>query len=384
MRLIGLTRADRGPIADWWWTVDRWTLAAILALMMLGGLLGLAASPAVASRLDLPAFHFVVRQMVFYLPAICVLVGLSMLPAHQVRRLAVLIFAGAFLMMLGTLLFGAEIKGARRWLDLGPISVQPSEFVKPAFTVVIAWLLASRAKIGGLAGMGAALGLYGAVVMVLALQPDFGQIMLLTLVFGGLLFVAGLSWFWIALMGAGSLFGAVMAYQVMPHVATRINNFIDPESGDTYQIDKALEAFGMGGLFGRGPGEGVVKSVLPDAHTDFIFAVAAEEFGVLSGLLIIALFGFIVVRSMTRALESSDSFVQFASFGLCALFALQTFINLAVNVNLMPSKGMTLPFISYGGSSLIALAITMGLLLALTRRRAGQSVPVYRPRESFA
>jgi cell division protein FtsW len=215
------------------------------------------------------------------------------------------------------------------------------------------------------------LGLYGLVAVVLVQQPDFGQLTLITIVFAAIFFLAGLSWFWIAGMAGLVIAGGYSAYRMVPHVASRVDRFLDPASGDTYQIERALEAFRAGGLFGRGPGEGVVKRVLPDAHTDFIFAVAAEEYGVIAGLLILGLFGFIVIRTLLRVQEEHDLFVQLAASGLIVLIGVQSLINIAVNVNLLPAKGMTLPFISYGGSSLIAVALALGMLLALTRRRAG-------------
>ncbi|MGK2742361.1 putative lipid II flippase FtsW [Tepidicaulis sp. LMO-SS28] len=368
--MIRLARTNRTPWSEWWWTVDRWTLVAIAGLIIIGILLSLAASPAVAQRLGLPGFHFVYRHLVFLVPAILVLVGTSMLNVKQVRRLAAIVLAVSLVLMLGTLVLGAEVKGATRWLNIGPFSLQPSEFAKPAFAVLAAWLFSEGAR-GRIPGAAIAFGLYAALAVILALQPDFGQLSLLTLVFAGLFFLSGLSWFWIGVMGGVAAAGSYAAYSLVPHVTSRVDRFLNPESGDTYQIDRALDAFRHGGFFGVGPGEGEVKQILPDAHTDFIFAVAAEEYGVLAGLLIIGLFGFIVLRTLARVREESDLFVQLATTALVVLIGVQALINMAVNVNLMPAKGMTLPFISYGGSSLLAVALTLGMLLALTRRRAG-------------
>lgn len=372
--MIRLARTNRSLIAEWWWTVDKWTLLMLVCLMIVGGVLALAASPAVAMRIHLPPFHFVYKQLAFFVPAIGVMIGVSLLNVRQVRRAAAIVFAVAFVLMALTPLLGQEVKGAHRWLQLGPVGIQPSEFVKPAFIVLVAWLFAEAQRTPGVPGTAIAVALYGMVVAVLAVQPDFGQLMLVTLVFGAMFFMAGLSWGWIGSLAAIAVAGAVTAYSMMPHVASRVDRFLDPESGDTYQIDRALDAVNAGGLFGRGPGEGVVKRILPDAHTDFIFAVAAEEYGVIAGLIIIGLFAFIVMRTLRQAMEEQDLFVQFATCGLVALFGLQALINMSVNVNLMPAKGMTLPFISYGGSSLLALAFAMGMLLALTRRRAGSNV----------
>ncbi|MEQ9153236.1 MAG: putative lipid II flippase FtsW [Parvibaculum sp.] len=372
--MIRLARTNRSLIAEWWWTVDKWTLLMLVCLMIVGGVLALAASPAVAMRIHLPPFYFVYKQLAFFVPAIVVLIGVSLLNVRQVRRAAALVFAVAFVLMALTPVLGQEVKGAHRWLQLGPVGIQPSEFVKPAFIVLVAWLFAEAQRTPGIPGTALAVALYGMVVAVLAVQPDFGQLMLVTLVFGAMFFMAGLSWGWIGSLAAIAVAGAITAYSMMPHVASRVDRFLDPESGDTYQIDRALDAVNAGGLFGRGPGEGVVKRILPDAHTDFIFAVAAEEYGVIAGLIIIGLFATIVMRTLRQAMEEQDLFVQFAACGLVALFGLQALINMSVNVNLMPAKGMTLPFISYGGSSLLALAFAMGMLLALTRRRAGSSV----------
>ncbi len=372
--MIRLARTNRSLIAEWWWTVDKWTLLMLVCLMIVGGVLALAASPAVAMRIHLPPFHFVYKQLAFFIPALGILIGVSLLNVRQVRRAAALVFAVGFVLMALTPLIGQEVKGAHRWLQFGPVGLQPSEFVKPAFIVLVAWLFAEAQRTPGVPGTALAVGLYGMVVAVLAVQPDFGQLMLVTMVFGAMFFMAGLSWGWIGSLAAIAVAGAVTAYSMMPHVASRVDRFLDPESGDTYQIDRALDAVNAGGLFGRGPGEGVVKRILPDAHTDFIFAVAAEEYGVIAGLIIIGLFATIVMRTLRQAMEEQDLFVQFAACGLVALFGLQALINMAVNVNLMPAKGMTLPFISYGGSSLLALAFAMGMLLALTRRRAGSNV----------
>ena len=372
--MIRLARTNRSRVAQWWWTVDKLTLFGLFSLMLIGGVLALAASPAVAMRIHLPPFHFVYRQLFFFMPAVATIIGVSLLDVRQVRRLAALVFVTAFTLMVLTLLIGPEVKGAHRWLQIGPLAIQPSEFVKPSFVVLAAWMFAEAQRTPGFPGTLIALALYGMVVSVLALQPDFGQLMLVTLVFGAVFFMAGLSWRWIGSLAAIALIGAVAAYTLSPHVTSRVDRFLNPESGDTYQIDRALDAFHTGGIFGRGPGEGEVKRILPDAHTDFIFAVAAEEFGIIAGLIIIGMFSFIVLRTLRRAMNEQDLFIQFASCGLVALFGLQALINMAVNVNLMPAKGMTLPFISYGGSSLIALGLTMGMLLALTRRRAGSQV----------
>lgn len=367
--MIRLSRANRSALSEWWWTIDRWTVVAILMLVALGIVFTLAASPAVANRLSLDTFHFVYRQSIFLVPALAIIFGLSFCTVRQVRRMAVIAFFGGIVLMIGTLLVGPEIKGATRWLYLGGFSLQPSEFVKPAFVVLAAWMFSEGSRAKGVPGMAFAFVLYGMFAALLVLQPDFGQASLVTLVFGGMLFMVGISWVWIIGLGGLGIGSAVAAYQLVPHVTSRVDRFMDPASGDTYQIDRAMDAVRAGGFFGRGPGEGSVKLILPDAHTDFIFAVAAEEFGVLAGLLIIGLFSFVVIRTLMRALEETDLFVQLSVCGLTLLIGAQALINLSVNLNLMPAKGMTLPFISYGGSSLLALAFATGMLLSLTRSR---------------
>jgi cell division protein FtsW len=364
-----MSRAKRTPFGDWWFTVDRLLLAALFALMLGGIILCLAASPPVATRLGLDAFHFVNRQVLFLIPAFVVLIGTSLLPSRHIRRLALAVFVASLLLVVATLFYGAEIKGARRWIVLFGVNIQPSEFLKPAFVVLIAWLFAESARRPEMPANTLAAALLGLVVSLLVLQPDFGQTMLIALVWGSLFFMAGMRWIWVAGLGAFAGIGLVGAYFTVPHVAKRIKRFIDPSSGDTFNIDVALESFARGGWLGRGPGEGTVKRILPESHTDFVFAVAAEEFGIVLCLALLALFAFIVIRALLRSMRDDDPFCRFATAGLAILFGLQSAINMAVNVHLIPAKGMTLPFISYGGSSLISLAFGMGMLLAITRER---------------
>lgn len=367
--MIALSRTDTSIVGRWWWTVDRWTLVALGLLIALGCLLTLAASPAVAVRIGLDPYHFVRRQFIFLLPALAFLFGASLLTPLWVRRVALAGFVLFLLLMALTLVMGSEIKGAHRWLFLGGLSLQPSEFVKPCFAVVAAWMFAEQRRGRGFPGNLVSILLMVTVVAILVAQPDFGMTVVIVAVWLAQFFLAGLP---MLLLGAGGALGAVGltgAYFLSPHVASRIDRFLDPAAGDTYQIHRAMEAFQAGGLFGRGPGDGLVKTVLPDAHTDFIFAVAGEEYGVILCLVIIAIFAFIVLRSLGRLLSENNLFVLLAGSGLVAQFGLQAIINIGVNLRLMPTKGMTLPFISYGGSSLMALAFGMGLLLALTRTR---------------
>ncbi len=367
-----MSRADRTVLSEWWWTVDRALLASLGGLMVIGIILCLAASPAVAARLNIAdPFHFVNRQVLFLIPAAVVMIATSFLSPRTIRRTCVVVFGVFFVLLLATLVFGPEVKGARRWLTIAGITVQPSEFIKPAFVILAAWLFAESTKRPEMPATLFAFLLLGSVLGPLVKQPDFGQSLLICLVWSALFFLAGLRWIWmvgLAGIGAG---GGFIAYMTVSHVQKRINRFINPDSGDTYQIDAALNSFRSGGWFGTGPGEGTMKRMLPDGHTDFVFAVAGEEFGIILCMIILALFAFILLRSLSRASKESDPFTRFAITGLALLFSLQASINMAVNVHIAPAKGMTLPFISYGGSSLISIAFGMGMLLALSRKRPG-------------
>jgi cell division protein FtsW len=364
-----ISRVESTRFANWWWTVDRMMLAAIAVLMMTGIVLSLAASPAVASRIGLDAFYFVNRHAMYLAPTFLVMIAMSFLNPRQIRRLALVVFVVAVAMTAATLFIGAEVKGARRWIVLAGVNIQPSEFVKPAFVILISWLFAESTRRTEMPANTMALALLGIVVVPLVLQPDFGQTMLVALVWGALFFMAGMRMIWVAGLGGAAAAGLAGAYFFVPHVTKRINRFMDPASGDTYQVSNAIESFVRGGWFGQGPGEGTVKRILPDSHADFVFAVAAEEFGAVLCLALVALFCFIVIRALQHAFRDQDPFTRFAAAGLAILFGTQSAINMAVNLHLIPAKGMTLPFISYGGSSMISLAYGMGMLLALTRER---------------
>jgi cell division protein FtsW len=367
--MITLARTNRSPVGEWWWTVDRWALLTVIVLMGVGLVLSLAASPAVALRLELDPYHFVKRHLIFLLPGIAVLLYVSILNERQLRRLALMVFVVSYVALWLTIWVGPEIKGATRWLSFGAFSFQPSEFLKPTFTVLIAWLFAEENRQTGMPGNFLTAVLLIAVLAGLVLQPDFGQVMLVFAIWCVLFFIAGVSWLWVGLVGGAALLGSVAAYSLMPHVASRVDRFLDPQAGDTYQVDRARDAFASGGIFGTGPGEGQVKHILPDAHADFIFAVAAEEFGIIFCLIIVGIFCFLVLRGLLRVFDTRDKFIQLAATGLIMQFGLQAIINIAVNLRLIPAKGMTLPFISYGGSSFIALALGMGMALAFTRQR---------------
>jgi cell division protein FtsW len=363
------SRAQPTPFSEWWRTVDRLTLAALGALMLGGIVLCLAASPPVAARIGLDPFHFVDRQVLFLIPAAGVLIAVSFFSPREIRQVSFIVFVVSLILVAATPFFGAEIKGARRWLVILGVNIQPSEFLKPAFVILVAWLFGESAKRPEMPANTIALALLAVVVALLVLQPDFGQTMLIALVWGALFYMAGMRFVWMVGLAATASVGLMTAFYTVPHVAQRINRFLDPGSGDTFNTDIATESFYRGGWFGTGPGEGTIKRILPEGHTDFVFAVAGEEFGVVLCLILVALFAFIVIRALTKALRNDDPFIRFAAAGLAILFGLQSTINMAVNLHLMPAKGMTLPFISYGGSSLISLAYAMGMLLALTRER---------------
>jgi cell division protein FtsW len=368
--MIALSRTDTSVVGRWWWTVDRWLLAAIIGVVMFGAMLTMAASPPVADRLGIDSYHFARRQLFLFLPAaLGLMLFISVMTPQQVRRFAMLAFLASLALLALTLVAGAEIKGSRRWLSLGLLSIQPSEFVKPTFAVVAAWLFTRKKLDRRFPGNLAAVALFGVVMALLLLQPDLGMAVVVAAVFFAQFFLAGLPIYLVVggvLLGAGGLVGA---YTMLSHVRSRIDRFLDPASGDSYQVSTALEAFLNGGLLGRGPGEGTVKASLPDAHTDFVMAVAGEEFGLIVCLIIVGLYAFIVLRGMSRALQETSLFLMLAASGLLVQFGLQALINMGSTVQLMPTKGMTLPFISYGGSSALATALSIGMLLALTRRR---------------
>ena len=367
MTTTTFSRTNISVIGRWWLGVDRWTIAALVVLAAAGVVLAMAASPAVAEHLGKDIFYFAKRQLFFLAPAVVAMLGISMLGESDLRKFAIALYVFAFVMLVMVLVHGTEIKGATRWISLGGVTIQPSEFMKPAFIVLSAWLFTAWRLNRDFACLAMAFGLYGMSILMLLAQPDVGMALLISMVWGVQFFLAGLPM--MLVIGVGLLFvaGGVGAYYEFDHVRQRIDKFLDPAGSEAYQVARSLEAFRNGGIYGVGPGEGQVKAVLPDAHADFVFAVAGEEFGLFPTLLIVALFGFIVLRGFARVFKSSNLFAQLAVAGLLAQFGLQAIINMASTLNLMPTKGMTLPFISYGGSSMLALACGMGMLLALTR-----------------
>lgn len=368
-----LDRRNTTALGRWWWTIDRPCFFAFMALICIGFFLVMASSPSVARRLGYADFYFVSRQQIFLGLSAVVMVVVSLFGSMQIRRLATLGFVVSLLLMMMLPFIGYENKGSIRWLMVAGMSIQPSEFMKPCFAVVLAAIFTVQANNPNFPSYRIAIATYMLIAALLIAQPDFGMTVTITGMFGVQFFLAGMPFIWVMAMVVLGIGGVFVAYHALPHVAARIDRFLDPASGDNYQVEKSLQAFKSGGLFGRGPGEGLVKQHIPDAHTDFIFSVAGEEFGMFFCLIIIALFAFIVVRGFARLAREQDMFRTIAVAGLLTQFGIQALVNMGVAVNLLPAKGMTLPFLSYGGSSLIAMAGGMGMMLALTRKRFGQS-----------
>lgn len=365
-------RQKGGVMSNWWWTVDRPILFAIAAIISIGVIMVTTASPAVAERIGLDSFFFVKRQLLYLSLASMVIIAVSFLSPQTIKRLAFLGFAVGTVLLIMVLFSGIEIKGARRWLHIAGLSLQPSEFMKPCFIVLTAWVLAKHVPTNPIHAYKLSAILYVVLVTLLILQPDIGMTIVVSLVWGGQLFIAGLPFLFIMVITLIGILGIISAYSFLPHVAERINKFLGENV--SYQVQKSLEAFSNGGIFGTGPGEGVVKQHLPDSHTDFIFAVAGEELGILACLIILGLFAFIVIRALIRAYQEEDLFLVYAVAGLSMQFGLQAIVNMGVTLNLLPTKGMTLPFISYGGSSLVAIALGVGMLVSLTKKRFGETI----------
>ncbi|MBY0428376.1 MAG: putative lipid II flippase FtsW [Alphaproteobacteria bacterium] len=368
-----ITRSDQSILGRWWWTVDHLTLGAIAILLIVGVLLIQAASPPVAMRIGQDGYYFVERHLFQLLLGIIMMIGLSLLSPSQIRNVAVVIFLISFALVVATHFWGVEIKGAKRWVHFPGLSIQPSEFMKPCFIILSARLFSRRLETQNFPGFWLGVALYIVTVSQLLLQPDMGMTILISIVWATQFFLAGMPFF-IALgfIGLGAS-GILAAYFLFPHFSSRIDRFLNPDAGDNYQIQKSLEAFHNGGWLGVGPGEGQVKMAIPDAHADFIFSVAGEEFGLVSCVVIVALFAFIILRGFWRLRHENNFFIFLAVAGLLTEFGLQAVINMGSSLHLLPTKGMTLPFISYGGSSLLALSLSAGMLLSLTRKHYGQN-----------
>lgn len=377
------SRAEKTPLAEWWWSIDRELLGALILLMTCGMVLSFAASPPVAERLGLSPWHFIIRHAMFCVPALGVMIATSFLSHRQARIGALATLVVSLLLLWATLRFGTEVKGARRWISFAGQSLQPSEFVKPSFAVLGAWLFSESMIHKNVPGKLLASAVMIAIVGGLLLQPDIGQTALVLGTYAVLLFLSGISW--LIIFGLAGAAGALLfgAYMFFPHVSRRIDTFLNPEDGgNTYQIDRALQSLLEGGWFGRGPGESIAKKLIPDAHADYVFSAAAGEFGILFCLVLVGLIAFIVIRAMMGAQRQTSLFARLAASTLAIQFAMQSGINLAVNLNLIPPKGMTLPFVSYGGTSMIAIAFGMGLMLAFTRtkpeERMATGLPSYK------
>ncbi len=366
--MTALSRADRSRLAAWWWTVDRTALLAMLALIAIGLMLAFAASPAATGGpISAGDFRYAAKQIAFAGIAAFIMGSASLLSLHQLKIVAAVTFALAMIGSFVVLFTGSEVLGAKRWIDLGWMTLQPSEFLKPGFAVLGAAILADKIPMRFPKPV-ITLTLVAPALVILMLQPDVGQTALLLALWGALLFFYGVELYWMgALAGAGVTL-AGLAYALFPHVRHRVAQFLDPQETG-YQAGLALKAFAHGGLYGVGPGAGTIKYRIPDAHSDFIFAVAGEEFGLILCGIVALLFCVLTVRIMLRAASAREPFAQLAGAGLAMVTALQAFINMGVAVSLLPAKGMTLPFISYGGSSLFAVALTMGFALAVTRQR---------------
>lgn len=366
--MISFSRNSRSIIANWWWTVDKVLLALVTAIIAIGIFLNFSASPSVAHRIGVSSFHFVKRQMFFIPIAYGLMLFLSMQNLKTIRRVAIIGYIITICLMIMTLFWGEETKGASRWIRIFGFSLQPSEFIKPCFAVVAAWLFEGQKKYRDFPGNILSTALYGFTLILLLLQPDVGMSIVVSLIWLFQFFLAGLSLLLVTVLGLVGIGLLVMAYFTFDHVHSRVQQFLSSGGELSYQVKKSLEAFQNGNFFGRGPGEGIAKLNIPDAHTDFIFAVAAEEFGLILCLIIVGLFATVVVRSMLISMKDNNLFIILSASALSASFGLQGIINMASSLHLMPTKGMTLPFISYGGSSLLATALGMGMLLAITRK----------------
>ncbi len=355
--------------------MDRSLLTSFLILTICGIMMVATASPPVAETIGLPPYHFLMRHIVMLFPAMALLIGISLLSHKVIWRASTIVFVLAMIGMLIVPFIGAEIKGAQRWLRIFGFSLQPSEFIKPAFLIISAYFI-SRKKTGeNTAGYYVAFGLYLAVITLLLMQPDLGMTFIVTASWIAQIFLAGFPLRYVTGIAAAGLGGLTTAYFAFDHVHSRINRFINPESGDNYQVDKSLEAIQNGGFFGAGPGQGTIKNHLPDAHADFIFSVGAEEMGLMFMATIIGIFAFIVLRGFKTLMDREDMFVILAAGSLLAMFGLQAIVHMGSALNVLPAKGMTLPFISYGGSSILAIGYAMGVVLGLTRKQTRIAMP---------
>lgn len=368
--MLNFSRTNDGILSHWWWTVDRPLLFCFIAMIAFGVLLAVAATPMVANRIGIEEFYFFKRHLLYIIPSVLIIFTISNMSFRQIKYFSIILFLSTLILSFLTLIFGTEIKGARRWISIVGLSIQPSEFTKPALAVLVAWIFSAQQKNPELNGTFIAGFLWGIFALVLVLQPDIGMLVVTTAVLGIQLFLNGLPIIFVLASIIVGASGFVLAYLFLPHVTIRVNKFLDPAVGDHYQINRSLEAFTSGGLFGVGPGEGIVKKHLPDAHADFVFSVLGEEFGFFVCVFVVLLIAFIVVHGMIKAMKEENLFSLLSSVGLLSQFGLQAFINMASTLHLIPTKGMTLPFMSYGGSSMFAISIVVGLILAFSRKKS--------------
>jgi cell division protein FtsW len=367
-------RTDRSMLGQWWWTIDRGLLGCFILLMIVGVMMVATASPPVAENHNLGSYHFLIRHIIILVPSFAMMVGISMLDMRSIWRVASILFLISIFSMILVPFIGIEIKGAQRWIHLPGFSFQPSEFAKPAFAIVGAWFMSIQKTRAGFPGYVITAVLYAVTVALLLMQPDFGMTFVITAIWASMIFLAGFPFRLLTGLAALAVGGVFAVYHTFDHVRSRIDRFFNPDSGDNYQVDKSIEAFQNGGLFGTGPGQGTVKLGLPDAHADFIFSVAGEEMGLIFVLILIAVFGYVLLRTFNRLMDSDNMFVVLAVGGLLTMFGLQAMVHMGSSLNILPAKGMTLPFISYGGSSLLSMSFSMGAVLALTRRQTRSSV----------
>ncbi|MDH5721996.1 MAG: putative lipid II flippase FtsW [Alphaproteobacteria bacterium] len=385
---VPLSRTDRSVLGRWWWTVDRMMLFLVLILALFGVAMVATASPSVAQRIGLEDYHFLFRHLAFLVVSVVLILALSFVEPRMILRIFTILFILSVLAIIAVLFVGQEIKGATRWVHFLGVSVQPSEFLKPSFSVIAAWLVAKQqesmsgggsddeGKIG-FHGFNITVLIYICLIALLLMQPDLGMSVVLTCIFAVQIFLAGLRFRYLAVLGGVGVGGLGLAYLFLDHVRGRIDCFIDPSSRDCEQVERSLDSFRNGGLFGTGPGQGEEKLLLPDAHADFIFSVLAEEMGAISTILVIGLFALILLRGIRRLMDNGDIFSVLAVGGLLTMFGVQAIVHMGSSVSLLPAKGMTLPFISYGGSSLLSTSMAFGIILALTRSKNRPSIAKY-------
>ena len=364
-----IPRDDGSIFGRWWWTVDRWSIVALLILIGMGIVMAFAASPAIANRLGADQFHLANRHLMYVAVALVAMFVCSFLTIPWIKRLSVLGMATVLILLVATLLLGEEYQGGKRWISFGFVDLQPSELAKPMFVICSAWLFALDRNTRLRWPLVVQLVLLGVIASLLLAQPDVGQTAVIFAIWGAQFFLAGYSLLWVTAAGLLVVSGLAFVVWLKPHALDRVMRFWDQTAGDTYQVTQSLKAFIEGGLFGKGPGEGVIKALVPDVHADFVFAAMGEEFGMIACVLVVAIFALIITRGLLRLSGQSNLFIVLSGAGFLTQFGFQAIVNMSTALNLMPTKGMTLPFISYGGSSMLGMALTMGLLLAVSRRR---------------